>query len=41
MLAAQEMGANRATVLKYMNSGDVTGERGSVVGYAAAALVRS
>jgi len=41
LVAAQEMGANRAVVLKYMNSGDVTGDRGSVVGYAAAALVRS
>jgi len=40
MVAAQELGANRATVLKYMNSGDVTGDRSSVVGYGAAALVR-
>jgi hypothetical protein len=40
MVAAQGLGANRAVVLKYMNSGDVTGDRSSVVGYAAAALLR-
>jgi AmmeMemoRadiSam system protein B len=39
MLAAQKLGAKRAVVLKYMNSGDVTGEHDSVVGYAAAALL--
>jgi len=31
MLAAQELGANKAKVLKYMNSGDVTGDRSQVV----------
>lgn len=41
MLAAKELGANRLEVLKYMNSGDVTGDRGSVVGYAAAVILRS
>ena len=41
MLAAQEMGANRAQVLKYLNSGDVTGDRSGVVGYAAAVFYRS
>jgi AmmeMemoRadiSam system protein B len=41
MLAAQEMGANKAKVLKYMNSGDVTGDRFQVVGYMAAALYRA
>ncbi len=41
MLAAKEMGANKVQVLKYMNSGDVTGDRASVVGYAAAAIYRS
>jgi AmmeMemoRadiSam system protein B len=41
MVAAQKLGANRAVLLKYMNSGDVTGDRSSVVGYAAAALLRS
>ena len=38
MLAAQELGANKAKALKYMNSGDVTGDRSQVVGYMAAAL---
>jgi len=38
MRAAQVLKANRAVVLKYMNSGDVTGDHSSVVGYAAAAL---
>lgn len=41
MVAARELGANHAALLKYMNSGDVTGDRSSVVGYAAAALTRS
>jgi hypothetical protein len=41
MVAAQKLGADRAVLLKYMNSGDVTGDRSSVVGYAAAALLRS
>lgn len=40
MLAAQELGANKAKVLKYMNSGDVTGDHSQVVGYMAAALYR-
>jgi AmmeMemoRadiSam system protein B len=39
MLAAQGLGANRAVLLKYMNSGDVTGDHSGVVGYAAAALL--
>ena len=36
MLVASMMGANSAQVLKYANSGDVTGDKSSVVGYAAA-----
>lgn len=36
MLAARKMGANRTKFLKYANSGDVTGDKSSVVGYAAA-----
>lgn len=40
MLAARGLGANRGEVLKYANSGDVTGDHGSVVGYMAAALYR-
>jgi hypothetical protein len=41
MVAAEKLGADRAVLLKYMNSGDVTGDRSSVVGYASAALLRS
>lgn len=39
MLAAREMGASKSVILKYANSRDVTGDRSSVVGYLAAALV--
>jgi hypothetical protein len=35
MLAAKALGANKGKVLKYVNSGDVTGDRSRVVGYAA------
>lgn len=38
MLAARALGANRAVLLKYGTSGDITGDYFSVVGYAAAAL---
>jgi AmmeMemoRadiSam system protein A len=38
MIAAEMLGANRAKVLLYANSGDVTGDRSSVVGYMAAML---
>jgi hypothetical protein len=38
MLAARELGANKAKVLHYANSGDVTGDSSRVVGYMAAAL---
>jgi len=38
MLASKELGADKAKVLKYANSGDVTGDFGSVVGYMAAAF---
>jgi AmmeMemoRadiSam system protein B len=44
MLAAEERGADKAKVLKYMNSGDVTGikTRGNyTVGYLAGAMYRS
>ncbi len=41
MLAAQKLGANKATVLHYANSGDVTGDTRGVVGYLAAALVNN
>jgi MEMO1 family protein len=41
MIAAQKLGANRAVVLQYQNSGDVTGDHSSVVGYGAAVLLRA
>ena len=41
MLAAQRLGANRAQILKYATSGDVTGDHSSVVGYAAGVLFRT
>jgi hypothetical protein len=41
MVASKEMGANRARVLKYANSGDVTGDRSRVVGYAAAVFYKN
>lgn len=39
MIAAERLGANKAIILKYANSGDVTGDKSRVVGYGAAALV--
>lgn len=36
MMAARALGADRAEFLKYANSGDVTGDRREVVGYASA-----
>lgn len=41
MLAAKELGADRSVILDYANSGDVTGDRRSVVGYLSAVLVKS
>ncbi len=40
MIAAERLGATHANVLKYANSGDVTGDRRRVVGYGAVALSR-
>jgi MEMO1 family protein len=40
MVASRELGANRSKVLNYRNSGDVTGDRSGVVGYAAAVFYR-
>jgi AmmeMemoRadiSam system protein B/AmmeMemoRadiSam system protein A len=40
MIAAERLGANRAQVLKYANSGDVTGDKSRVVGYGAVAYTR-
>jgi hypothetical protein len=39
--SARELGADLVRVLDYANSGDVTGEDDSVVGYGAAAIYRS
>lgn len=41
MIAAERLGANRAELLKYANSGDVTGDRSRVVGYSAFALYKA
>jgi len=41
MLAAQARGADQGEVLHYANSGDVTGDRSSVVGYMAGVLYKS
>lgn len=40
MMAAERLGANRADLIKYANSGDVTGDRSRVVGYGAVALLK-
>lgn len=40
LMVAKQLGADRAEVLKYANSGDVTGDRSGVVGYAAAVFYR-
>jgi len=40
MKTAQRVGANRAEVLHYCNSGDITGDRSGVVGYLAAAFMQ-
>jgi AmmeMemoRadiSam system protein B/AmmeMemoRadiSam system protein A len=39
--AARRAGANTGVLLKYENSGDVTGDRGKVVGYASIGIYRS
>jgi len=40
MVAAKELGAKKGELLKYATSGDITGDKSSVVGYASIALVR-
>jgi AmmeMemoRadiSam system protein B len=40
MRAARQLGATKAVVLKYADSGDVSGDKSSVVGYLAAAFGR-
>jgi hypothetical protein len=41
MLAAKSLGANKGKVLKYLNSGDVAGDRSRVVGYGAAVFYKA
>ena len=41
MIAAERMGANQAVVLKYANSGDITGDHSRVVGYSADAFLKA
>ena len=41
MLTAKALGANQGKVLKHLNSGDVTGDRSHVVGYAAAVFYKT
>lgn len=41
MIAAQRLGANEARILKYANSGDVTGDHSRVVGYGAVAFIQA
>jgi len=41
MIAAEKLGANHAQVLKYGTSGDTSGDKQRVVGYAAVAFTRS
>jgi hypothetical protein len=40
MIASQKLGANRSKILKYQNSGDVSGDRSAVVGYLSAAFYK-
>jgi AmmeMemoRadiSam system protein B/AmmeMemoRadiSam system protein A len=41
MIAAERMGANQALVLKYANSGDITGDHSRVVGYSADVFLKT
>jgi AmmeMemoRadiSam system protein B len=41
LLTAKARGADKVTVLRYANSGDVTGDRYQVVGYGAAAITKA
>lgn len=40
MVAAERLGASHAIILKYANSGDVTGDKSRVVGYGAVAIIK-
>jgi len=41
MIYAERLGANKAEVLRYANSGDITGDKSRVVGYSADVFVKS
>jgi hypothetical protein len=41
MIAAERLGANQGRILKYANTGDVTGDRSRVVGYGAVAMIKA
>jgi AmmeMemoRadiSam system protein B/AmmeMemoRadiSam system protein A len=41
MIAAERLGGNEAKVLKYANTGDVTGDRSRVVGYGSVVLIKA
>ena len=41
MIAAERLGANQAVVLKYANSGDITGDHSRVVGYSADVFLKT
>jgi len=41
MIAAERMGANQALVLKYANSGDITGDHSRVIGYSADVFLKT
>ena len=38
---SKQVGADKAEILSYHTSGDITGDRGAVVGYASAKITRS
>jgi MEMO1 family protein len=41
MLASRSLGATKSKVMKYMNSGDVSGDRSAVVGYVSTVFYRT
>jgi hypothetical protein len=41
IVASKKQGADRAEILSYHTSGDITGDRGAVVGYASAKITRT
>jgi hypothetical protein len=41
LVASKRIGADRAEILSYHTSGDITGDRGAVVGYASAKITRT